>query len=86
MMRLLARQAAWACMSSMLPLSAAYPQAAGGAVEDANPSPDDVGDIVVTAQRVQSLASRTPVALRALSGDDLAAKTIETPQLALSTS
>jgi iron complex outermembrane receptor protein len=37
------------------------------------------GDIVVTAQRVQTLASKTPVALSAISGEELAQKGINNP-------
>lgn len=40
---------------------------------------ENSGDIVVTANRVESLASKTPIALTAVTGEDLTASAITNP-------
>lgn len=52
-----------------------------GPLEAASPSAadDNSGDIIVTAQRTESLASKTPIALSAISGDSLRTAGITNP-------
>jgi iron complex outermembrane receptor protein len=65
-------------------LLTAAPQQASAAEDTRAPSGADgsatsLGDIVVTAQRVESLASKTPIALSAFSGAQLTARSITNP-------
>lgn len=47
--------------------------------DDAAATAADTGDIIVTAQRTESLASRTPIALSAISGDALRTAGVTNP-------
>lgn len=65
-----------ACVASMLALS--HPALAQDTAQDA-PEQLAEGDIVVTANRTSSLLSKTPIAMSAVSGDDLIAAGITNP-------
>lgn len=60
------------CAVSVLALFAAVPAFAQDADSDQKADQPEQGDIVVTANRTSSLASKTPLSLTALAGKDLA--------------
>jgi len=65
------RVAAWAT-SALVSLIASAAHAQDATVADAAPPSDaSTGDIIVTANRSESLASKTPIALTAISGEGL---------------
>jgi iron complex outermembrane receptor protein len=70
-------------IAAAVPLSAHAQDASTATVEDAAIAQQDAaaatGDIVVTAQRSSTLASKTPVALTAIAGDALAQQGVTNP-------
>ncbi|MBF9149384.1 TonB-dependent receptor [Novosphingobium jiangmenense] len=70
------RKLTFACLVSAIALS--QPAFAQDTAQDAAQEPSD-GDIVVTANRTSSLLSKTPIAMSAVSGDDLISSGITNP-------
>ena len=64
-----------AAMIALMPVQA-FAQSASRPAGSANASVSDIGDIVVTARRVEERLSKTPVSITALSGSELVARRV----------